>query len=534
MTPPPPNRRRPVRGRSGWAGWLLVLALLPGCTVGGSGPDSSPALPTESATALPTPTTPSGRPLLDVPGVRPVGLTDPPPRQGLARYSDQPVDWQPCGTGLVCARVLAPLDYDDPDGTALTLALAKRPATGSTNRGPLFLNPGGPGGSGVSLVRGFDPAGLADFDLIGWDPRGVGSSTPVSCYGGADLDRYDSIDDSPDNPAEVQALLTEHRRFGASCLARSGVLLEHISTAETVRDLDLLRELVGADRLSYLGFSYGTLIGSLYAQSYPTRVNRMVLDGATDITDGSVSQVSGFDRAFRHLARWCGEGARCGLGASPSEVQTTVLDFLGRLDTQPLTVGRRGLSQQQGVQAVLDALYGGERGWAAVGAELRSAIAGDGAALLAHADRADYRRADGSYSTLAYGFPAVRCRDSRDVQVAAVEKEAVAENAAAPALGPLNGPDYLCTQWPVAPGPARPRITAAGASPILVVGTTGDPATPYEWAQAMTKQLDSAVLLTLDGEGHTAYGQSACVRQQVQRYLVEGTLPGAGARCRPS
>ena len=512
-----------------WAAWLVTLVLLTGCTAGpGPVPSSTPP----SMSSVPIPTTTAGRPLLVVPNLRPPGFVDPPPGQGLNRYVQQPIDWQPCGKGLTCTRVLAPLDYADPDGTAITLALAKRSSTGTVNRGPLFVNPGGPGGSGTDLVRNFSNDGLTDFDLIGWDPRGVGLSTLASCYGGVDLDRYDSIDDSPDDAAEERVLLTEQRAFGASCLARSGVLLEHISTTETVRDLDLLREVTGADRISYLGFSYGTLIGSLYAQNYPTRVTRMVLDGASDITGGkSVSQVSGFDRAFRHFASWCGAGSRCGLGASQSDVQTAVVDFLMSLDAAALTVGDRRLSQQQGVQAVFTALYGGQRGWEVLAGELRAAIAGNGAPLLAHADQANYRRVDGSHSALVYGFPTVRCRDSREVSVAAAKKQSVAENKMAPILGPLSGPDFLCTQWPVAPAPQRPKITAAGAPTILVVGTTGDPATPYEWAQAMANQLDSAVLLTLDGEGHTAYDQSACVRRQVQRYLVDGVLPKAGARC---
>lgn len=529
---------RPSPARWRWAVGLLALVVT-GCSTVGPNPNPTPApTPTPSPSpsllsesSLPSPTSTSGRPLLAVPPVQPRGFTDPPPGKGLQRYRRQPLVWQPCGRGLACARVLVPLDYAHPDDTAITLSLAQRPATGAVHRGPLFVNPGGPGGSGVDLVSGLDPAGLTDFDLIGWDPRGVGRSTPATCFTGAEMDRFRSIDDSPDTPTEEQALLHEDRAFGASCLARSGVLLEHISTAETVSDLDLLRELIGAAQLNYLGFSYGTLIGSLYAQNYPARIGRMVLDGATDITWGrSVSQVSGFDRALRHFARWC-SGQPCGLGATTTEVQSAVVDFLTRLDAQPLAVGSRSLSQQQAVQAVFDAMYDGQSGWRRLAAELRAALDGNGAGLLAQADQADYRNPDGSYGILAYGFPTVRCRDARDVSVVATRQQAEAANKTAPLLGPLSGPDFLCTQWPVAPAPRRPTITAAGAPPIVVVGTTGDPATPYEWAQAMAKQLESGVLLTFDGEGHTAYGSSECVRRTVQRYLNDGVVPSVGTRC---
>ncbi len=509
----PPARRR-------WAS-LLVLVALTACSA--PGPAPRPEAP------LPTPTSTVGRPLLAIPDVRPAGFADPPPGSGLARYEAQPVDWQPCGAPALCATVRVPLDYAQPDGTAITLALAKIPATAPVRRGALFLDPGGPGGSGFDFVRGFRPAGLEAFDLVGWDPRGVGRSTPVTCS--ADLDRFNSIDVSPDTPAEKSELLTESRAFGASCLARSGILLEHISTAETVTDLDLLRRLVGQDKLDYLGFSYGTLLGSLYAQRYPQNVGRLVLDGATDITgQGAVSQISGFERALNHFATWCA-GQACGLGANRDEVVATVSTLLRDLDQRPLKVGRRELSQQQGVQAVINAMYGGVRGWTELGPELRQAVAGDGRSLLAHADRANERTGNGRYGQIAYAFPAIRCRDSNDVDVAEAERESVEANRQAPILGPLNGPDVLCTQWPVAPGPRSPKITAAGAPTIVVVGTTGDPATPYEWAVSMSKQLDAAVLVTFEGEGHTAYGQSRCVQARVQDFLLNGVLPEAGTRC---
>lgn len=518
-----------------------LLVALTACTVpqvqapwSSSAPASSAPLGSAPLSSAP----PSGssaaasRPLAPIPDVRTSGFAAPPPGEGVSRYTVQPVDWRPCGQGVVCAMVLTPLDWERPDGTAITLALAKVPASAQRRQGTLFVDPGGPGGSGVDFVRGFRTGGLNTFDLVGWDPRGVGRSTPVGCFGAADLDRFTMIDISPDDAAERSALLAADRAFGASCLARSGALLQHVSTAETVRDLDLLRQLVGGDKINYLGLSYGTAIGALYADRYPARVGRMVLDGAVDLTGGrSVSQNVGFERALQHFAADC-VARSCRLGSSAAEVLTLVTEVLAGLDQRPLP-GRSGrsLSQQQGVQAVYAALNDAQTGWAQLETGLAAARAGDGTGLLRLADRANDRRENGAYGPFLSAFASIRCLDSRTTSVAAAEQAAAADNAAAPVLGPFGGPDLQCTQWPVAPAAEIGRITATGAPPVVVVGTTGDPATPYEWAVAMSRQLDSAVLVTLAGEGHTAYGQSRCVRRLVQDYLVEGRLPADGSRC---
>jgi len=196
-----------------------------------------------------------GRPLQPIPAVRPDGFTEPPPGEGLARYEKQQPNWESCGDGFSCSSVLVPLDYADPDGTAITLLVAKRSATGSKRLGSLFINPGGPGGSGVWYVGSFNAAGLDDYDIIGWDPRGVGHSTPVTCFGQADLDHYFSMDNSPDDAGELQAMIDEQIAFGRSCPERSGALLEHVSTVETVRDLDLLRHLMSDTKINYFGSS---------------------------------------------------------------------------------------------------------------------------------------------------------------------------------------------------------------------------------------------------------------------------------------
>jgi pimeloyl-ACP methyl ester carboxylesterase len=515
---------------------LVLSALLAACSFGGSPPPAS-APAASSTTTAPTPTgTPplpsKGRPLSEVPDVRPPGFTDPPAGSGLDRYHNQRLAWAPCSKELVCASALAPLDYDEPDGTAVTLALAKRAATGDHQLGTLFINPGGPGGSGRNYVTYFNARGLEGYDVVGWDPRGVGGSTPVRCFGAADYDRFLSVDVSPDNAAERRTLTAETYAFGQSCLARSGALLEHVSTETTVRDLDLLRTLVGDPQLHYFGASYGTKIGALYAQLYPKRVGRMVLDGAVNLGGQSLSQIRGFERALEHFAAWAAEPAQQQpLGASKAAVLDEVQALLEGLDARPLQVpGGRALSQQQGVSGTLNSLYG--RGdWAPLLKALTAARRGDGQPLLKLADEGNYRGPDGSYGQINDAFPAVRCQDSRASSVRAAERSAKQQAKRAPILGPLSGPDLVCPLWPVAPAPKEPRITAKGAAPIVVVGTTGDPATPYENAEGMARQLDSGVLVTLEGEGHTGYSQSPCVRSSVNAYLVGGVVPSDGTRC---
>jgi pimeloyl-ACP methyl ester carboxylesterase len=474
-----------------------------------------------------------GRPLQPIPDVEPEGFTNPPPGKGLARYEKQELDWRSCGPGLSCSEVLVPLDYANPDGTAITLLAAKREATGDRRLGTLFINPGGPGGSGVWYVGYFNAAGLENYDIVGWDPRGVGHSTPVTCFGKDDLDQYFSMDSSPDDPSELQARIDKQMEFGRSCLDRSGTLLEHVSTMETVRDLDLLRHLVGDAKLNYFGSSYGTKIGSLYAEMFPHRVGRMVLDGAVNINSNSrIGQVEGFERALNHFASWCAK-EQCRLGSQREDVLKVIKDFLDRLDQQPLAAsGGRTLSQQQGVEAVFYAMYGGIGSWPTLRDALTAAIFdNDGSGLLQLADASDRRDRDGNYGQLNYAFPAIRCLDNQDDSVRAAQQQLAEDSREAPVLGRLNGPDLTCPLWPVKPAPKLPAVDAAGAPPILIIGTTGDPATPYEYARLMARELQSGVLVTFDGEGHLAYGQSGCVRELVVAYFVRYQVPRDGTRC---
>ncbi|HYP45524.1 MAG TPA: alpha/beta hydrolase [Propionibacteriaceae bacterium] len=465
-----------------------------------------------------------------MPEVRPPGFTEPPPGIRLGRYTEQKASWKPCKKNLQCATVLVPLDYGQPDSTAISVSMAKKVATATPKLGTLFIDPGGPGGSGIEFVEFFRSKGLERYDIIGWDPRGVGQSTPVDCQG-TDLERLTSMDISPDNASEENDLLAADRELGLACLRASGPLLQHISTPDVARDLDVLRTLVGEDKLNYYGASYGTRIGATYAELYPQRVGRLVLDGAVNITnDTSVSQAVGFQRALEGFATWCAQ-RECKLGNTKDAVLKSVANFWQRLDQEPLKVGRRQLTQQLGVAGVISVLYAPPEAYKYLLQALESAITDrDGRYLLFLADQLNQRDQQGKFAQTNYAFPAIRCLDDADLGVQGERRLAEEANKLAPTIGPVFGADLVCAMWPV---PAVPKVTldGEGAPPIVVIGTTGDPATPYEYAVSMAKQLQSGVLVTLRGFGHTGYGQSGCVQKLVVRYLNEGKVPADGTTC---
>ena len=372
--------------------WLtagLTLTLLAACSPGQSPNGPSPAAPSPAATSaapageVVTVSTVPGlevdRPRLANPNVTPTGFEDAPAGEGLAGYQRQRLNWRTCGRDYQCAAILAPLDYADPSKQAITLSLAKKAATKSPKLGTLFVNPGGPGASGRNLVAYFPSTGLEQYDILGWDPRGSNASTRVKCMDGTKADAFNAVDSSPDDADEANDLIVETYEFAESCWDNSGDLLEHISTVDTVRDLDLMRALVGDQMLSYLGYSYGTQIGSFYADLFPQRTGRLVLDAAVDITDDdSVIQAMGFDLALNNFAAWCAR-QNCRLGSSKDEVLKTTTDFLERLDAAPLTVKDRELTESLATSGLANYLYGGIPSWKVMILDLQAAIDGDGA-----------------------------------------------------------------------------------------------------------------------------------------------------------
>ena len=445
-----PVRVRTTRPRP--AALLVVLALLLAALVAGCSatPGSAPAVtPSPAATRLraravavrgrrrPPPTVDRCSPCPA--GVVP-GTADPPAGSGAARYTAQPVAWSRCAKRVECARVAAPLDWSAPDGRALTLVAGRVRATATPRLGSLFLNPGGPGGSGLDLLGGLPDrrasstgtwsAGTRAASVV---PRPSAAPTTRRSTG---CSRWTA---RPTTPPRRRSATPRSRGFGRDCLARSGALLEHISTADTVRDLDLLRGLVGDERLHYLGFSYGTQIGAQYADTFPEHTGPMVLDGAVDLrADSRVDQIQGFERALGHFAAWCAE-QRCSLGADRPAVLASVRKLLADLDAHPLPAAPgRPLTQQLGVSGVLTPLYDGTDGWPRLADALADAQRGQGAALLALADAGNERGRDGRYGSLASAFPAIRCRDSQAESVAAADRRAASLVPKAPVLGAVQ------------------------------------------------------------------------------------------------
>ena len=308
---------------------------------------------------------------------------------------------------------------------------------------------------GTSYVGYFNPEGLEGYDIVGWDPRGVGHSTPVACMGAAELDRYYALDASPDDHAEERTWLEAVQGFGRSCLERSGGLLQHVSTVETVKDLELLRGLVGDDKINYFGSSYGTRIGAIYAELYPHRVGRMVLDGSVNISGSGHHQPDrGLRAGAEQLRALVRRGALSARARPRRAVLARVEAYLDELDQRPLPVGNRTLTQQLGVEAVFYSMYGGLASWQRLRDALVAAIFdGDGRMLLTLGDRSNFRRADGSYDQLNYSFPAVRCLDSQDDSVREIQRRYAQISKAAPVLGRLGGADLTCVLWPVASAP---------------------------------------------------------------------------------
>ena len=461
----------------------------------------------------------------------------------LARYYEQRLRWSPCHRGFECSRLEVPLDYARPDGRTIRLAVVRLRRDGDGPRRSLVLNPGGPGASGVDYALAADAvvsrAVRRRFDVVGFDPRGVQRSAPISCLTDAQLDRFNSIDASPDTPDEEQELLREWSGLGRGCLAGKPAVTAHVSTVETVRDLDVLRAALGDRRLSYLGKSYGTFLGLGYAGRFPKRVGRLVLDGQLDPTaDGpalAAGQVAGFQRALESFLRDCVRRSSCPLDGDADAAGDQLAALVDGTDSDPL----RGEDGRQVTQALV--VYGVAAALYDVGSWplLRQGIAemrrGNGSTLLALADFYSDRGPRGRYTTNSLeAFYAISCLDRPETRTLEEQRaEAARLDAVSPVFGSFIGWGNLpCLGWPVPADPDEGEIPATGAAPILVVGTTRDPATPYEWARDVAQEVDGARLLTYDGDGHTAYrGGSSCIDRAVDRYLVGGRLPAVGTRC---
>ncbi|SNS15555.1 TAP-like protein [Actinomadura meyerae] len=493
-------------------------------------PASAP--PASTTPASMTPASPSSAPRLK--WARCTGLPTPPP------------GGDPLPAGIRCATLRVPLDRTGASGTTIGLALVKVPATDPRHRiGSLLFNFGGPGGSGVDTlvqVAGQYAALRTRYDLVGFDPRGVGRSAPVRCADDRRLDELAAMDDTPDTAAEETAYADARAAFARECAARSGALLPHVGTADAARDMEAIRAALGEAKLHYFGISYGTWLGAAYAHRFPGGVGRAVLDGAVDTglgtADLALQQAAGFQRALGAFAAACARlgSASCPLGDDGPEVAESVGRILDGLDRKPLrTSSGRKLTQSLGTSGVAAALYSRDA-WPYLAQGLADAVKRrDGSLLLMLADVQNGRAPNGAYSNMAAANTAITCADTAERHTPADVRRLLPRfRAASPVFGPSMAWGLLqCAGWPVRGDGAARDVSAPSAAPILVVGNTGDPATPYAWAPALARALGGrAVLLTLKGEGHGAYDTGdACLRAAVHAYLLHGRTPAPGTTC---
>jgi len=514
---------------------LALVLTLTGCVPGGGPVDTpSPAAePTETVTVVPAePTAPEE--------AAPLGVDDIP--AGFEQWYGQSVDWTTCNETFECATISAPLNWHDAQAGSINLELVRQRASGH-KIGSLLVNPGGPGASGVdflvSAAESFGQPVQEAFDLVGFDPRGVGSSSPVYCLDDAGVDEFISLD-FPDTDAGREQMAAASAAWGQACYENTGELLGNVDTMSAARDMDLIRHLVGDSALNYLGFSYGTQLGATYAGLFPERVGRMVLDGALDITldadQLSLGQAVGFENALRNYVTYCQSESGCPLTGSVDDGMQQISDLLNRAFEHPLTSSSgRPVNRTLVFYGIAFALYDQES-WPYLTVALNEAITENrGDFLLLMADIYNDRNPDGTFaSNTTEAFIAVNCVDDRGTsdpaQMAAKAAEII---AAAPTMGNFFTYGGLsCRDWPVPVAPGSFDQHAAGAPPILVIGTTNDPATPYEWAVALADTLDSGVLLTYEGEGHTAYLRSnECIADTVDDFLVNDVVPATGRRC---
>ena len=516
------NRARTRRLVLPLAGALTVALTISGCVVVPNGSSQAKTLSRAQKTAVQSP--PSGQ------------VT-------LAKFYQQDLAWSGCGSNQ-CAKLTVPIDYAHPEGGTLQLSVLKVPTTDPSKRiGSLVVNPGGPGGSGVfyAAEAQFTDQVRAAYDVVGFDPRGVGSSSPVKCLSDRQLDSFLGSDPTPDNVTQEQQLADGAKAFADSCKANGGPLLGHVSTIEAAKDMDVLRAALGDTKLNYLGKSYGTFLGATYADLFPKKVGRFVLDGVIDpnLTSSQVNegQAVGFETATRAYVKDCVDKGNCPLGDSVDSGMASLRGFLKQLDTRPLPLSDpyvKKLTEGWASLGVAGPMYDPSQ-WGDLTDALRQAFAGHGDALMTLADAYAERTSQGTYvGNLMQVIFAVNCLDRSDVKsLTHYESEARTLTAEAPTWGPfLAWSTVPCGYWPVPANNSPKKITAAGSGPIVLVGTTRDPATPYKWAQGLASELQNGHLITYNGDGHTAYMRSnSCVDDAVDAYLVKGVVPPPGLKC---
>jgi pimeloyl-ACP methyl ester carboxylesterase len=450
----------------------------------------------------------------------------------------RPIDWSDCGGGFQCGTITVPLDYTKPDGRTIDVAVTRHPADKPEERiGTLFMNPGGPGGSAIELARSYSRAGaIGDrFDIVGFDPRGVGDSSPLDCHSHL-VDIYDA-DPTIDSEADRTETLETSQAFVDECKQKYGEILPFLGTTDVARDMDEIRKAIGDEQLNYLGYSYGTSLGQEYARLFPTHVRSMVIDGVVDHAPDGITtaetQAGGFDTALDSYIAHCDDDG-CGFGGQ--DAGAVIDEVIAAAEKAPIPAPDADRPASPGVVslALAQALYS-QQLWGSLSSALRAAQDGDGSGMVSLADQYLQRNDDGSYPTGTEIYFAVSCLD--DTWPSDPQKVIDASIEAEKDVPRFGGPiviDYIrCAMWPAKATPLAPvPATTKGLPPIVVVSTTNDPATPYENGVAVAKQIPGAVLVTNEGDGHTVVGQGKpCIDDMARDYFVDLTVPKDGLTC---
>ncbi|MEU9208611.1 alpha/beta hydrolase [Streptomyces sp. NPDC048415] len=482
----------------------------------------------------------------------------------LSRFYRQKIKWSACeGDGmpkdLQCGRVTVPLDYAKPGEGTLDLAMARYRATGKS-RGSVLLNFGGPGGAGVPELAagGKDFMGLTNgYDVVTFDPRGVGRSSPVSCGEGAD--EVSGATDGGVDSVDVQASLKAVKKAADECAKHSGPVLRHIGTVNASRDMDVMRQALGDKKLNYLGFSYGTRLGAVYATQFPKKAGRLVLDGVDTLTESlaeqGVASAEGQQTALEDFITWCAKDMTCPFGQDPRSARQQVVQLVDSLDEEPVPsdFGQQ-FSGQDLVGAMSQALYS-QAMWPSLEQALNALVQdGDtrglmqlsGGAALPDTPATPRRNGglvapeDVPLDNLPAALMAINCADDPDRPTAGqvtkdIDKLRAAYKEASPVFGPYRLTQVLmCYGRPKGTDYIRDEVRDVHTPKMLLVGTRGDPATPYRWTLETAKRLgSSAVVLDNEGEGHTGYESSKCVHRKVDDFLLYGSLPDSGSSCGP-
>jgi pimeloyl-ACP methyl ester carboxylesterase len=483
--------------------------------------------------------------LLTCCGVHPgVTATDAQHSDATFDPADDPFGWTPSGDNALVesGTFTVPMDYNDPSKGVFDLNIARHLAMKPAERiGSLLVNPGGPGfpGTGYAIFAEaiFGQPLLDHFDIVAWDPRGTGLSEPrIDC-----IDDYDHFfatgDITPDDPAERQQQIDLAKEFADECVAKNGAFYPYVGTNNSARDIDAIRAALGEATISYLGFSYGSELGGTWATLFPATVRAAVFDGAVDPNVGAaedaLQQARGFEDSLTNFLATCSADGKCPFN-NGGNAAGAFDDLMKALDASPIPSdeGRPPISLGVAISAVAEAMYS-ETSWPELASALEDAQHGKGAGLLALYDQYYVRLPNGTYENSLEAFQVIECIDSPDRPT--VEEEdtnAARVRAVAPRYGARTIGDYACTFFPPTTDPRIP-ITGIGAGPILVMGTTGDPATPLDGTRRMAAALEQGRLVEVVGNQHTGYGVNACSSAAVEGYLVDpvGHLPAEGLRC---